>query len=85
MMSRKSDIRDSAVQVLDKWLESEVGSVSEDRENVLSARVKIYGNFRTLSSEEADAVIDCVMEQIDVESEKADEIIDLVQTMTSSG
>ncbi len=84
-MSRKSDIRDSAVQVLDKWLESEVGSVSEDRENVLSARVKIYGNFRTLSSEEADAVIDCVMEQIDVESEKADEIIDLVQTMTSSG
>lgn len=84
-MSRKSDIRDSAVQVLDKWLESEVGSVSEDRENVLSARVKIYSNFRTLSSEEADAVIDCVMEQIDVESEKADEIIDLVQTMTSSG
>lgn len=84
-MSRKSDIRDSAVQVLDKWLESEVGSVSEDRENVLSARVKIYSNFRTLSSEEADSVIDCVMEQIDVESEKADEIIDLVQTMTSSG
>ncbi len=84
-MSRKRNTRDSAVQVLDKWLESEVGSVSEDRENVLSARVKIYSNFRTLSAEEAESVIDCVMEQIDVESERADEIIDLVQTMTSSG
>jgi hypothetical protein len=80
-MSRKSYVRDSVVQLLDKWLDSELGTVSEDRGNVLNARGKICSNFRTLSSEEAEAVIACVMEEIDVESEKADEFIDMLQTM----
>ena len=82
-MLRKSNVRDSIIQILDKWLEFQTGSASKDRESVLSAREKRLGNLQTLSSEEADAVIDCMMEEIDVESEQADEIVDLVLTMTS--
>ena len=81
-MSSNSDVRQMAVSLLDKWLASELNSVSEDRENVTAAREKIRGGTSTLEPDEMDAVITCVMEEIDVESQISDEIVGLVQAMS---
>lgn len=81
-MSSNSNVRQMAVSLLDNWLASELNSVSEDRENVLAAREKIRCGASTLEPDEMDAVIACVMEEIDVESQTSDEIVGLVQAMS---
>lgn len=80
-MPRNYKIKETVVDLLNQWLGTAQGQLSEDRLEILSARDKICKNLKSLTPEEAEAITACVMELIDVESIKADDIIGFVQDM----
>tara|TARA_R110002074_G_scaffold283900_2_gene455529 strand:+ start:834 stop:1079 length:246 start_codon:yes stop_codon:yes gene_type:complete len=75
-------IRTKLKALLAEWLDSPIGLTSADRAVNVSASQKLSTASPVFTQEETDAIIDCMMETVNIESKFADEVIDYLNLNT---